>query len=136
MLLERRVGRSIGHGALYAARWLEDIEDVKGEDMHLLKNIALEGHVEIPISKMKFKVGQLIRRRADSKDVLEINGKELELTPGSTPEQKNAVRFKVLDVKPGWYLLRATWLKRRGADWEPAKWVDENCELHPRSPKK
>lgn len=105
--------------------------------MHLLKNIALEGHVEIPVSKMKFRAGQLIRRRADSKNVLQVGGKELELTSGAqTAEDKNAVRFKVLDVKPGWYLLRATWLKRRGADWEPAKWVEEDCEIHPRSPKK
>lgn len=105
--------------------------------MHLLKNIALEGHVEIPVSQMKFRPGQLIRRRADSKNAFEIGGKTLELTSGAeTAEEKNAVRFKVLDVKPGWYLLRATWLKQRGADWETARWVDENCELHPRSPKK
>jgi hypothetical protein len=29
--------------------------------MHLLKNVALEGHVEIPISKMGFQPGQVIR---------------------------------------------------------------------------
>jgi hypothetical protein len=105
--------------------------------MHLLKNIALEGHVETPISKMKFRVGDLIRRRADSKNVLQIGGRELEVTSGAqTAEEKNAVRFKVLEVQPGWYRLRATWLKRRDSDWELAQWVDENCELHPRSPKK
>lgn len=33
MLLERRVGGSLGHGALYGAGWLEDTEDVKDEVM-------------------------------------------------------------------------------------------------------
>jgi hypothetical protein len=98
--------------------------------LRLLKNVALEGHVETPVSGMKFRPGDRIRRRADSKNVLKAGGRELELTSGArTAAEKNAVKFRVIDVKPGWYLLRATWLKRRGADWEPAKWVEENCEL-------
>lgn len=98
----------------------------------MLKNIALEGHVEKPISAMTFRKGSMIRRRADSRNVLKVGARELELTSGArTAEEKNAVRFRVVDVKPGWYLLRAVWLKRRDADWEPAAWVEENCELIP-----
>lgn len=105
---------------------------MKKSKMKLLKNIALEGHVEKPISEMKFRAGDLIRRRSDSRNVLKIGDQELELTSGAkTAEEKNSVRFRVVDVKPGWYLLRAIWLKRRRADWEPAGWVDENCEKDP-----